>query len=112
LTNGAEVYPHRHDLAEVPRWICDICKNHVGTHYKRKSNVTEPLGNIPNKKIKMARMDIHKLIDPLWQAGKMTRGALYAELSEKLGYAYHTGEIKTIEEARKVYKAALEICHA
>lgn len=105
LTNGAEVYPHRPDLASIPRWICDACKNSVGTHHKSGGS-TKPLGNIPSPELKKARMHIHELIDPVWKTGLMRRGELYAALSKRLGYEYHTGEIKTIEEARRVYTVA------
>lgn len=105
LTNGAECYPHRPDLSDIPRWKCDSCGNHVGTHHKTK-NRTQPLGNIPSPELKKARMHIHALIDPVWKTGKVSRGKLYAHLSAQLGYEYHTGEIRTIDEARNVYRVA------
>lgn len=104
LTNGAECYPHRPDLATVPRWKCDACGNHVGTHYKT-SNPTKPLGNIPSTEIKKIRITIHALIDPIWKSGRMPRGRLYASLSDALGYQFHTAEIKTVDEARRVCRA-------
>lgn len=108
LTSGAEVYPHRPDLADVPRWKCDGCGNHVGTHHKTK-NRTKPLGNIPSDEIKRARIHIHALIDPEWKSGRMRRRQLYGKLSKALGYTYHTGEIKTIEEARNIYRVAQKV---
>lgn len=107
LTNGREVYPHRPDLYALPRWKCDDCGNSVGTHHKT-NDPTRPLGNIPSTEIKKARMHIHELIDPAWKGKRMKRGALYAELSQRLGYKYHTAEIKTIDEARRVYRVALD----
>ena len=108
LTNGGEVYPHRPDLVDVPRWKCDACGNHVGTHHKT-NNPTKPLGNIPSPELKRARMKIHELIDPVWKSGRMRRSKLYASMSQRLGYEYHTGEIKTIDEARHVYRVAREV---
>lgn len=105
LTNGKEIYPHRADLRDIPRWICDICKNHVGCHHKTKTP-TKPLGNIPSDEVKKARIHIHNLIDPVWKSGRLTRGQIYAHISRELGYQYHTGELKTIDEARKVYVIA------
>jgi len=105
LTNGAEVYPHRPDLANLPRWICDGCKNHVGTHHQT-SDPTKPLGNIPSHEIKKARIAIHGLIDAAWKSGKVKRRAIYGHLSTTLGREYHTGEIRSIEEARRVYAVA------
>lgn len=111
LTDGREVYPHRPDLANVPRWICDHCGNSVGTHHKAGGS-TRPLGNIPSPELKKARMHIHALIDPVWKSKRVKRGRIYGLLSQRLGYEYHTGEIKTIDEARRVYRAAQEIAKA
>jgi len=108
LTSGTETYPHRPDLADLTRWICDTCKNHVGTHHKT-TTPTKPLGNIPSLEVKKARILIHALIDPAWQSGKVPRKKLYDKLSQRLGYQYHTGEIKTLEEARRVYRVANSI---
>jgi hypothetical protein len=109
LTDGREVYPHRPDLAGLPFWKCDGCGNHVGCHHKTR-NRTRPLGNIPTKELRNARQHIHKVLDPIWQSGKMPRGKVYAKLAEQLGLAeYHTAEIKTVEEARKVYAIVKEL---
>jgi len=108
LTNGKEVYAHRKDLYDLPFWICDTCRNFVGCHHKT-TNRTNPLGIIATKEIKSARIHIHALIDPVWKSKKMKRGVLYANISEKLGYSYHTSNIKSIEEARRIYRIAREI---
>lgn len=108
LTTGKEVYPHRDDLFNLPFWKCDICKNYVGCHHKTAER-TKPLGNIPTKELKSARQHIHKILDPLWKNKIMPRGKVYGIISEKLGYSYHTAEIKTVEEARKVYAIVKEL---
>ena len=105
LTDGAEIYPHRSDLASMPFWKCATCLNFVGCHHKTK-NRTQPLGCIATKELKNARQHIHKLIDPIWQSGQMTRKEMYKRLSDELGWKYHTAKIKTIEEARQVYRLA------
>ncbi len=103
LTHGGEVYPHREDLADLPFWKCNTCKNYVGCHHKTKDR-TRPLGNIPTKELKNARQHIHRILDPIWKDGKMPRGKVYAKIARELGREeYHTAEIKTIEEARQVY---------
>ena len=33
----------------------------------------------------------------------MNRQEVYAKISEKIGYTFHTGELKTIESAREVW---------
>ncbi|EMN7430377.1 hypothetical protein WB904_002906 [Vibrio parahaemolyticus] len=108
LTNGKEIYPHRSDLTSLPFWICDTCRNHVGCHHKT-NNPTTPLGIIPTPEIKNARRHIHTLMDPLWKGGKIKRGKLYALLSDWLGRTYHTGEIRSVENAREVYRKLLSI---
>ena len=108
LTDGAEIYPHRKDLKSLPFWKCDDCGNYVGCHHKTK-NRTRPLGCIPTKELKDARQHIHKVIDRIWQSGGMTRKQLYKRLSDDLGWKYHTANIKSVEEARKVYRLAKSI---
>ena len=105
LTDGGEIYPHRPDLRSLPFWRCDACGNFVGCHHKT-ANRTAPLGCIPTPELKNARRQLHALIDPIWQSGKMGRRELYAALSHDLGREYHTAETRTIEEARAAYCAA------
>lgn len=102
LTDGAEVYPHRKDLAGLPFWKCDACGNYVGCHHKTK-NRTQPLGVIATPEIKKARQHIHAVLDPIWKSGKMKRASIYKRISDEIGWQYHTANIRTIEEARKVY---------
>lgn len=104
LTNGSEIYPHRKDLFDLPFWKCDGCGNYVGCHHKMKNNPTQPLGCIPTPELKNARNHIHRLLDPIWKAGKMKRGVLYKVLSDELGWKYHTADIRSVEEARRVYR--------
>ena len=108
LTNGEEIYPHRSDLFDLPFWKCVTCGNFVGCHHKTK-NRTLPLGIIPTPAIKNARKHLHRIIDPLWQSGRIGRGALYARLSERLGWKYHTANIRSVEEARTVWRHVKEI---
>lgn len=108
LTDGKEIYPHRPDLFELPFWKCDTCKNYVGCHHKT-DHPTTPLGCIPTKEIMKARKHIHAILDPLWRNKKIKRTALYDRISEVVGWHYHTGNIRTIDEARQVYSIALKI---
>lgn len=103
LVSGEDVYPHRPDLAHLPFWRCPTCGNWVGTHYKTKTPL-KPLGVIANKKMKMLRIAIHKQLDEIWQEGEISRSQCYRWLSKRLGYEYHTGNLKSISEASKVLK--------
>ncbi|MBL4783605.1 MAG: hypothetical protein JKX92_15340 [Porticoccaceae bacterium] len=104
LTNGGEIYHHRNDLSSLPFWKCDTCGNFVGCHHKT-DKPTRPLGCIPTPEIRNARKHIHAKLDPIWQSGKISRNQFYKKLSEKLGWKYHTANIRSVEEAREVYKA-------
>ena len=111
LTTGAEIYPHRPDLAAVPRWRCD-CGLHVGCHWRHHDATKrmDPVGVIPTPEIGTARKHIHAILDPLWKGGRFQRVELYRMLSGRLGVAeYHTAEIRTVEEARRVWRTVKEI---
>lgn len=103
LTNGKEIYPHRPDLHNLPFWKCPGCNYYVGCHHKTK-NRTKPLGCIPTQEIKNARKCIHQILDPLWKNGKYKRKDLYKKISDKFGWRFHTANIKSIDEARSIYK--------
>ena len=109
LTNGAEIYPNRRDLANIPFWKCKVCRNHVGCHHK-SNNPTRPLGCIPTLEIRKARQHIHKLLDPIWKSKVMKRRELYNKIAEETGREpYHTANIRSVEEARDVYRAIIKI---
>lgn len=108
LVKGSLVYPGNFKLRDLPFWQCPCCKNFVGCHHKTK-NPTKPLGCIANSELKKARIHIHNLMDPLWKNKAIARKAIYEYLSNNLGYNYHTSSIKSINEARKVYKLLLEL---
>ena len=110
LTSGAEIYPHRPYLSSLPFWKCDACGNYIGCHHKTK-NRTRPLGVIPTPEIKNARQHIHKILDPLWQSGRFDRKKLYQIITDKCGWQYHTAKIRSVEEAREIYKFVREIAN-
>lgn len=112
LTTGLEVYPHRIDLGDLPFWRCDGCGNYVGCHHQT-SDRTRPLGCIPTPEMKNARKHIHALLDPLWKSKRFSRRELYRMLAEATGKnEYHTAELRTLDEARDVYRALLRISRA
>ena len=108
LTNGLERYPHRQDLHDIPFWTCDKCKSWVGCHYKT-DRPTRPLGYLATPQILNARKKIHALLDPLWKSKRIKRGQAYAYVSNRIGKTYHNGEIKTLDEARQIYKIVEEL---
>ena len=104
LTDGKEIYPHRRDLYGLPFWKCDTCSNYVGCHHKT-SDRTRPLGVICGPEMKNARREIHKILDPLWQSKGLSRRSIYAHLTQTIGREYHTAEIRSLDEARTIYRA-------
>jgi hypothetical protein len=105
---GAEIYPRRPDLAHKRFWQCVACANYVGCH----GGGYKPLGNIPTPALRQARGHIHALLDPIWKSGRMARSEIYRRISEKIGREYHTGEIKTLDDARAVYRIVKDIARA
>lgn len=108
LTNGEEIYPHRPDLFDIPFWKCDTCQNYVGCHHKTNTP-TRPLGCIATPEIFKMRSAIHAVIDPIWRSKKMPRGVIYARLGKVLGRRYHTGELRSMQEAEAILSAAKKI---
>lgn len=108
LTDGSEIYPHRKDLHKLPFWKCDECGNYVGCHHQTKDR-TRPLGNIPTPELRNARKHIHAILDPIWKNGAMSRKEIYKRISDVLGWKYHTAMIRSIDEAKTVYKIVLGI---
>lgn len=107
LLKGATVYPSRDDLALLNFWQCPHCRNRVGCH--STGDRRAPLGVIPTPELSKARNHIHLLLDPIWQSGKIKRSELYRILSDRLGWKYHTAKIRSIEEARIVYRLIQQI---
>lgn len=107
LSNGAERYPHRPDLANIPFWTHDACGTWVGTHHKT-SKPTRPLGILATPEMFRARTAIHDILDPIWKSGVKKRGQVYAHMARELGYQYHTGEIRTMDEARRIWRIAAD----
>lgn len=108
LTYGSSIYPHRPDLSKLPFWQCPKCNNFVGCHHKT-DNPTKPLGVIPNPELKHARSYLHDVMDPIWKNRIIRRHKLYQLISKELGYEYHTAELRTIQEARKVYHIVMRL---
>lgn len=102
LTDGGEIYPHRSDLAHLPFWICDTCKNYVGCHH-RTNTPTKPLGCIPTAALRKRRQEIHEALDWIWQSKLASRAILYRRIAEELGVKeFHTASIDSVQQAELV----------
>ena len=109
LITGKMAYPYRSDLIDLRFFQCPHCFNFVGTHEDNGLINPVPLGCIVGEDVRKSRIYIHKLIDPVWKSGRIKRRALYRKISNDLKYKYHTANIETIDEARKIYKVCLKI---
>lgn len=99
LTCGAEVYPHRPDLADKPVWLCS-CGARCGCH----PNTIKPLGTPAGPDTRAARMAAHASFDALWKQGHMSRSAAYRWLAEQMGMhpdSCHIG-MMSAEQAERV----------
>lgn len=105
---GKIVYPHRRDLHSLPFWQCPTCFNFVGCHHK-SNTPTKPLGCIPSNEIKAIRRQIHAKLDPIWKGKTHSRSYVYKFLSSKLGYQYHTAEIRSVCEGLQVLQLLDEV---
>lgn len=109
LITGADVYPHRRDLSDVPFWRCPTCRNFVGCHHKTAER-TKPLGFIATPELKAARQKIHAALDPIWQAKKKPRREIYRIIADKIGVdEYHTAQIISLDMADRVLAVVKQI---
>lgn len=104
LVSGLFIY-NTHKYSDKWFYQCAHCKNYVGCHPGTKKQ----LGCIPTPVIRNARKIIHSILDPIFKSGKIKRRKLYKLISDKIGFNYHTANLRTIEECRKAYKIIIEI---
>lgn len=84
-------------------WVCTGCLNYISCH-QHSGGLIKPMGCIANPELRAARKHIHAKLDAIWRLGFMTRNDIYASLSNSIGREYHTAEIKTVPEARNIYR--------
>lgn len=75
---------------------------------------TRPLGCIPTPELRSARNHIHSILDPLWKGkgSPYRRTQVYAAISARIGREYHTAEIRSLSEAREVYRIVRDIARS
>lgn len=86
---GADIYPHRPDLASKKFFRCVPCGAYVGRH----ADSGHALGRLANAELRAAKMRAHAAFDPLWKRGSPiwkfgrfhTRKVAYAWLASALG---------------------------
>lgn len=108
LVTGKIIYPQRPDLHHKYLWRCDPCDAHIGCHSFNGDHT--PLGRLANAKLRRAKQDAHAAFDPMWKKGRMSRGAAYEWLAERMGLPEkecHIGMLD-VEQCRKVVQIMKE----
>lgn len=80
LVKGDVIYPKRQDLVNNLYWLCKPCDAYVGCH----GDSSRPMGRLANAELRQAKVKAHKVFDPLWKSGRMTRRQAYAWLATRL----------------------------
>lgn len=102
---GADIYPHRPDLASKRFFACNPCGAWVGCHPDGK-----PLGRLANAELRRAKQYVHAAFDPLWRGRKMSRSGAYAWLARALNISTaecHIGMFD-VERCRAAYRACID----
>lgn len=106
---GAQVYPHRPDLAGKTFWRCAPCDARVGCHPGTRT----PLGGLANAVTRDARSRAHAAFDALWngETAVMGRRRAYAMLALELGLEPVKTHIGHFDEAtcERVIEASARI---
>ena len=109
LVTGKAIYPHRPELHRKRLWRCEPCDAHVGCHEPARGrrgfgDGTVPLGRLANAELRRAKQDAHDAFDPMWEKGRMARGAAYAWLAERMGMDERQCHITnmSVEQCRRV----------
>lgn len=100
---GADIYPHRPDLASKSFFACMPCEAWVGCHPNGK-----PLGRLANAELRRAKQSVHLVFDPLWRSGAMSRSSAYAWLATALGIGKDECHIGMFDVER--CRMAAQIC--
>lgn len=106
LCTGADIYPHRDDLARHHFYRCVPCEAYVGTH----DGTVMPLGRLANARLRALKKSVHALFDPIWRGlgtprnrgrnRKTARSAAYGQLAIALGIPKSECHIGMFDEER------------
>lgn len=106
LVNGYMVYERcRPDLKHQKFWRCKPCEAWVGCH----PGSAIPMGRLANAELRKAKQAVHRVLDPLWKSGAMSRNDAYKMLAQGMGIAIqncHVGmfDVPACETAVAVLK--------
>lgn len=100
LKTGADVYPHRPELAQKNIWVCFPCDARVGCH----DGTERPMGVLANPELRMARREAHEKFDKVWKQGHVTRTVAYQMLAKQMRMSAkrcHIGQF-SVKQCRQV----------
>ena len=103
-TSSREVY-HGKDYGMI--YLCRPCEAYVGCH----QGTAIPLGRLANAELRSAKMEAHRMFDPLWKDGDMNRHNAYAWLARELGLPTrycHIGMFD-VDQCQKVVEACVSL---
>lgn len=106
LVTGADIYPHRPDLADKKIWACTPCDAYVGCHPPAKApgggmgDGTVPLGRLANAELRSLKQRAHAAFDPLWKSKAMSRRKAYAWLASAMEIPATKAHIGMFDEAQ------------
>lgn len=109
LATGADIYPHRPDLAGLKFWRCAPCSAYVGCHAAGNGygDGTRPLGRLANAKLRMAKQAAHAVIDQYWREGRLRRWEVYQRLAALMNLGKSEAHIGEFDEAQCAEAAEL-----
>lgn len=93
---GADLYPHRPELAGKRFMRCVPCDAMVGCH----DTSGKPLGTLANAPLRRARQQAHAAFDPIWRRRQLPRQKAYEWLARKLGLRRHECHIGLFDESQ------------
>ena len=83
---------------------CNTCGAYVGCH----KGTQVPMGRMANFELRKLRDKAHKIFDPIWKDGKMSRKEAYRWLMAKLGVTISNCHIAEFDDA--LCLRVIEVC--
>ena len=101
---GRDLYPGKGNDKRYYR--CTGCDRSWVTRHRHTG---EPMGTMAGPDVRRLRSNAHRLVDPIWQSGRMSRQALYLKIGRLTGRDYHAGTLATKAELDAVERAIGEL---
>ena len=105
LVNGEVICPTMPHTHHNFFYQCNFCANYVGF----RENFNKSFIFIPTPEMRNLKIEIHKIIDPIWQNEILTREEVYNKISERIGKKFHAGSLKSIDEAKYIIYCVKEL---